>query len=81
MYCEIENGAIECKERYLKLVASEFNVNQDWIRTGSGDMFSTPPPDARLDYAMEIFKRFDPDTQDEVLNILKSLLKVHGKKN
>jgi len=80
MYCEIENGAIECKERYLKLISSEFGVSQDWIRTGVGDIFSIPPPDARLDYVTEIFKQFDPETQDEVLGILKSLLKIHGKK-
>jgi len=80
LYCDIENGAFECKERYLKLISSEFGVNQDWIRVGNGDMFSIPPPDARLDYVVEIFKQFDTETQDEVLGILKSLLKIHGRK-
>jgi transcriptional regulator with XRE-family HTH domain len=81
LYCDMEIGHVEFKERYLALISSQFNVNLDWIKTGKGDKFSSPPPDARLDYLIEIFKQLDPELQDCVLDHLRGLLKVQkGKK-
>lgn len=34
-------------ERTIKLVCSEFNVSEHWLRTGEGDMFN--PPDSMVD--------------------------------
>ena len=35
----LERGRVEIKEPILKLICSEFSVNEEWIRNGSGDMF------------------------------------------
>lgn len=35
----LERGRVEIKEPILKLICSEFSVNEDWIRNGTGDMF------------------------------------------
>lgn len=35
----IEYGRVEIKEHIIKLICSEFNVNEEWLRTGDGDMF------------------------------------------
>lgn len=44
----IENGKREVSEKHIKIICSEFRVNEDWLRTGEGDMISgekAPDPD------------------------------------
>ena len=38
---DIENGRKELTGRAIKLICSEFNVREDWLRTGNGEMFDT----------------------------------------
>ena len=76
LYADIELGNVEPKERFLRLISSQFNVNLNWIKTGEGQMFSSEPPDARLEYLINIFNQLNPKLQDTVLEHLKSLLKV-----
>lgn len=35
----LENGTREITDRTVKLICSEFNVNEQWFRTGQGEMF------------------------------------------
>ena len=35
----IENGTRNVTDKHLKLLASSFNVNEKWMRTGEGSMF------------------------------------------
>ena len=35
----LERGRVEIKEYILKLICSEFNVNESWLRDGTGEMF------------------------------------------
>lgn len=39
----LERGRVEIKEHILKLICSEFSVNEDWLRTGIGEMFLKTP--------------------------------------
>jgi transcriptional regulator with XRE-family HTH domain len=40
-YSQIENGVRNVTERIIKLVCQEFNVNEEWLRTGTGEIFKT----------------------------------------
>lgn len=42
-YSQIENGVRNVTERIIKLICQEFNVNEEWLRYGIGDMFSIKP--------------------------------------
>lgn len=35
----IESGIRNVTEQHIRLICSEFDVNEDWLRTGEGEMF------------------------------------------
>jgi transcriptional regulator with XRE-family HTH domain len=37
----LERGQRTVTERTIKTICSTFNVNEEWLRTGEGDMFTT----------------------------------------
>lgn len=37
--CKMESGENSPSEQTVRLICQEFNVNEDWLRTGSGEMF------------------------------------------
>ena len=80
LYADIEFGNVEPKERFIRLISSQFNVNLDWIKTGNGEMFTASPPDMRLEYLIDIFNQLDIQLQDCVLDHLKGLLKIQKEK-
>ena len=76
LYSDIESGNVELKERYIRLISSQFHVNIEWIKTGTGEIFSSSPSDIRFEYLKNIFEQLSPELQDCVLDHLKGLLKV-----
>lgn len=51
----LESGVNNLTESMIKLICSEFNVNEDWLRTGEGEMFNEIPTD-ELDKLAEKYK-------------------------
>lgn len=45
---DIENGRKSLSERTAKLICLEFNVNEEWLRTGKGEMFVDVLPEDEL---------------------------------
>ena len=80
LYGEIELGNREAKERILQLISTQFNVNKDWIKTGKGEMFSSPPPDIRKEKLLDIFDELDDLLKDYLLEQSKGLLNIQNKK-
>lgn len=39
----LEYGRIDIKDIFIKSICSEFNVNENWLRTGEGEMFVELP--------------------------------------
>lgn len=44
----IENGIIKLSERNIKDICKIYNVNENWLKTGEGSMFSTLEEDKEL---------------------------------
>ena len=40
MLASLESGRYAAQERTIKLICSEFSVNEQWLRSGEGEMFS-----------------------------------------
>lgn len=75
-YSMIENGNNPLSDRHIKVICSSFNVNENWLRTGEGDMFFSSPYEKEF---TEIFGNLTPATQQYLLLMAKELLKTQQK--
>lgn len=46
---DIENNRKEVSDRVVSICSLKFNVNEDWLKTGNGDMFNPISEDEELD--------------------------------
>jgi len=70
-YSMIENNVRPLLEKYIKLVAMTFNVNEHWLYTGDGEMFLTTSNEKEL---LHIFQQLDTEKRQHLLHIAKELL-------
>ncbi len=75
-YSMIENGNNPLSDRYIKVICSSFNVNENWLRTGDGDMFFSSPYEKEF---TEVFSSLAPATQQYLLLMAKELLNTQEK--
>lgn len=68
----MEVGKREILERHIKTVCSIFNVNEDWFRTGIGEMFI----ETRSSFLSSIANQYNLDEFNQVL--LESYLALPG---
>jgi hypothetical protein len=72
----IEVGTTALTDKNVKLICATFNVNEQWFRTGKGEMFEASPYVREL---LSIFERLSPDTQDFLIEMARNLLKKQEK--
>lgn len=82
----IENGVNSLTDQMFKSICREFNVNEEWLRNGTGEMFKPSPSDAlyklkqdynlsEADYVMvEKFVNLQPETRQAVFNYMKDVV-------
>lgn len=75
-YSMIENGNNPLSDRHIKVICSCFNVNENWLRTGDGDMFFSSPYEKEF---TDIFGHLAPETQQYLLLMAKELLNTQQK--
>ncbi len=75
---EIETGVRKVNDRIIQLICSQFNVNKDWIRFGTGDMFNVQKPDIRLEHLIEIYNQLDQPLQNYLVEQSELLFKLHN---
>lgn len=46
--CKMESGENSPSEQTIKLICREFNVNEDWLRNGAGEMFTQLDEDEQI---------------------------------
>ncbi|MDR0709704.1 MAG: helix-turn-helix domain-containing protein [Spirochaetaceae bacterium] len=71
----VETGSLKVNGRLVKLVVSEFTVNEDWLLTGKGEMFSQNP-DEKFTKLVSLFKGLSPSHQELIYQIIALLLKL-----
>lgn len=60
----IEYGRREATDRIIADICREFNVNEEWLRTGEGDMFN---PKTRAQEIAEITKKILKNEEDDFI--------------
>jgi transcriptional regulator with XRE-family HTH domain len=73
----IELGKTSLTDKNIKLICATFAVDEDWLRTGKGEMFGAQSPYEKE--LLETFGKLTPDTQEFILDMAKNLLKRQGK--
>lgn len=59
--CLVENGSRVFSERTIKYICKEYNVNETWLRTGKGTMYSPITREQEIgSIAASIIKEYDP---------------------
>ena len=75
----IEVGNNPLTDKNIKLICMIFNVNEEWLETGSGEMFN---PEAPYPYEKEFFELYRsllPETRKALLEFARSLLETQEK--
>ncbi|MDR1352449.1 MAG: helix-turn-helix transcriptional regulator [Treponema sp.] len=67
----VELGKNALTEQNVKLIRMTFNVNDDWLRTGKGEMFAASPYEKEF---FEIYRGLMPETQRALLHLAQDLL-------
>lgn len=72
----IEVGRRSFSDKHIKLICSEFHINETWLRTGVGEMFVTTCYDREF---IDVFEQLRPETQKLLVTIAKELLETQAK--
>jgi transcriptional regulator with XRE-family HTH domain len=80
-YGDIEIGKKKVNDRIIFIVSKQFNVNEVWIRTGKGEMFTDNPPDIRLEKLLNIYNQLDGSLRDCLVEQSGILLKLQKEKD
>lgn len=73
----IEYGRVKPKELLLAHICQVYGVNQLWLETGEGKMFTaTPARTKKLEEAIKLFESLRPEFQDYALEQIQKLLEL-----
>ncbi|GHV62511.1 hypothetical protein AGMMS49587_09560 [Spirochaetia bacterium] len=75
-YGDIEIGKKKVNDRIIFIISKQFNVNEEWIRTGKGEMFTDTPPDIRREQLLNIYNQLDGSLRDCLVEQSGILLKL-----
>ena len=72
--CKMESGENYPSEQTIKLICSEFNVNEEWLRTGNGEMFHPITKNDEISKLFgEVLKDNEGDFRRRLINALAKL--------
>lgn len=69
----IEGNRVELKEQTIKLICKEFNVNEEWLRSGKGTMFNEDIESELMKWAGRVLAGSSQSIQKRILTILMAL--------
>jgi transcriptional regulator with XRE-family HTH domain len=74
---EIENEHRVANDRIIHLICLTFGVNEQWLKTGNGEMFSTSPIE-RKERILSLFDELNPRFQEYALSVIDQLVKLQN---
>lgn len=73
----VESKTLKVNSRLIKLIVSEFGVNETWLLTGEGEMFG-PNSDEKFTKLVGLFKGLSKKNQELIYQIIEILLKMEN---
>lgn len=70
---KIEKGERNITDQMFLAICREYNVNPDWLRTGTGEMFSEDDEEYLFRWVGRVLKDKPESFKKRVLNLLSSL--------
>ena len=70
-YSMIENGKCTLRESVVKSVCTTFAINEDWLKTGVGEMFVDK---SRYEAFLRVYNELTPANKELIDNIMQSML-------
>ena len=74
---DIENGNCNITPRNIISICSQFSVNEEWLRSGKGEMFIIE--DKKFNEFFEIYKSLSTPLQDFLIQTALNLLDTQSK--
>lgn len=77
-----ETGAKNPMESVVLSICREFNVNEDWLRTGEGEMFKERSPSEEIGYYVEDLLEYDGQGNpfyDMIIEMMKTYVELDEK--
>lgn len=73
----LEKAGSTVTEQNIKAICAQFHVNEAWLRTGNGPMFTRA--DERWAAFSQIYEELSPELQDYLMESAKRLLDLQNK--
>lgn len=70
---KIESGLNNPSDQTITLICLEFSINENWLRTGDGEMFSLQE-DEEAAYVSELLE----DTENPLYDLIKAIMKTYS---
>lgn len=74
--CDMEKQRCKITDRVVNLICLTFNVNENWLRNGNGEMFINE--NKKYKDFFEIYKNLHPSLQDFLNKTAENLLDAQG---
>jgi len=74
----IEVNLRKVNDRLIKLIISQFGVNEDWLRFGNNEMFTKRKTDEKAVRILSLFNDLPSHFQDVVLGTIELLRKANS---
>jgi transcriptional regulator with XRE-family HTH domain len=73
----IELEKVALTEKNIKLICATFAIDENWLRTGNGEMFGSMSPYEKE--LLAVFGKLTPNTQEFILEMAQNLLRRQEK--
>ena len=77
----IEVNLRKVNDRLIKLIVSQFGVNEEWLRHGNGEMLITKETNQKAIRIISLFNDLPPHFQDVVVGTIELLRKANEIEN
>jgi len=77
----VEVNLRNVNDRLIKLIVSQFGVNEEWLRFGNGEMFRKKKTDEKAVRIVSLFNDLPPHFQDVVIGTIELLRKANEAEN